>query len=45
MYCGEEELQTLFEASEDLIKELHHTLAGFVFAYLKSCKRRAKGGA
>jgi hypothetical protein len=38
MYCGESDLETLFEEATELINELHHTIAGFVFAYLKHRK-------
>ena len=36
MFCGQDDLEALFKESSDLVNELHHTLAVFVLAYLKS---------
>lgn len=40
MYVGEADLQARFKETEKLLSELHHTIASFVWGYLKSRNRR-----
>ena len=35
MYCGEADRQALFDEATDLVNELHHSIVGVVFEYLK----------